>query len=66
VQLPEGFGASDQALLCDPQTSGGLLVSCSADSLVEVLEVFERHGFQHARDIGQVVSLSGPARLLVR
>ena len=32
----------------------------------KMVEVFERHGFQHARDIGQVVSLSGPARLLVR
>lgn len=66
VQLPADFRASDQALLCDPQTSGGLLVSCSADSVVEVLALFERHGFQHARDIGQVLSPSGPARLLVR
>ena len=29
VALPDGFAAVDQALLTDPQTSGGLLVSCA-------------------------------------
>ena len=29
VRLPEGFSSIDQALLTDPQTSGGLLVSCT-------------------------------------
>lgn len=66
VLLPAAFSASDQALLCDPQTSGGLLVSCAAASVADVLDVFARHGFQHACEIGQVLPLSGAARLLVR
>jgi selenide,water dikinase len=37
VTLPAGFAEVDKALLSDPQTSGGLLVSCSADS-AEVLK----------------------------
>ncbi|MFN9694087.1 MAG: selenide, water dikinase SelD [Synechococcaceae cyanobacterium] len=66
VLLPADFSASDQALLCDPQTSGGLLVSCGADRVAEVLELFERHGFQQAREIGRVLPASGAERLLVR
>ena len=67
VRLPEGFSAIDKALLTDPQTSGGLLVSCDADAVVDVLAVFRRHGFDAAADIGEVVS-AGPdgTRLLVR
>ena len=64
VVLPDGFGATRQALLTDPQTSGGLLVSCSPDSVPEVLRIFRAHGFEDAAEIGQVVA--GPARLVVR
>jgi selenide, water dikinase len=68
VALPAGFGAADQALLSDPQTSGGLLVACSADTVEEVLAVFRRHGFAAAAEIGEVgerVELPD-ARLIVR
>ncbi len=55
VQLPaSGFDAIDQALLSDPQTSGGLLVSCAPASLDAVMAVFERHGFAQAAVVGQV------------
>jgi selenide,water dikinase len=54
VLLPGDFGETDKALLTDPQTSGGLLVSCTPDSLQSVLAVFERHGFRHARAVGSV------------
>lgn len=64
VALPAGLAAEDQALLTDPQTSGGLLVSCTAQALPEVLAVFQRHGFAAATRIGQVQA--GPARLVVR
>ncbi len=43
----------DQALLCDPQTSGGLLVSCAPGAVSEVLAIFERHGFTAAAVIGE-------------
>jgi len=54
IALPEGFSAVDQALLSDPQTSGGLLVSCAPEAVAAVLEIFARHGFGAATDIGAV------------
>jgi selenide,water dikinase len=67
VALPPGFSAVDQALLSDPQTSGGLLVSCAAEAVDEVLAVFARHGFASAADIGTVVerAVGDAARLVV-
>ncbi|MGK2898751.1 MAG: selenide, water dikinase SelD [Burkholderiaceae bacterium] len=66
VQLPEGFSAVDSALLTDPQTSGGLLVSCDANAVNDVLAVFRRHGFAAAAEIGEIVSESaGCSRLLL-
>jgi selenide,water dikinase len=35
----------ERALLCDPQTSGGLLVACSSPCAPAVLDVFRAHGF---------------------
>ncbi|MBX3610799.1 MAG: selenide, water dikinase SelD [Hydrogenophaga sp.] len=58
VRMDAALQASDQALLSDPQTSGGLLVSCSEDTVAQVLETFARHGFADAVEIGTVV---GPA-----
>ncbi len=54
VRLPADFAAIDQALLTDPQTSGGLLVSCAADSVEAVLALLRRHGFEAACEIGSV------------
>lgn len=62
VDLPPEFGVADRALLTDPQTSGGLLVSCTKRALPQVLEVFARHGFDSARAIGRV-SAKAPGRL---
>ena len=60
VQLPaSGFDAIDQALLSDPQTSGGLLVSCATESLDTVMAVFERHGFAQAAVVGEVTPQTG-------
>ncbi|MBP6765149.1 MAG: selenide, water dikinase SelD, partial [Rubrivivax sp.] len=66
VVLPQDFAAQDQALLSDPQTSGGLLVACAPAALDAVLAVFERHGFEQAAVVGQMAAASGKARLLVR
>jgi selenide,water dikinase len=65
ITLPAGFAAEDQALLTDPQTSGGLLVSCTAESVGEVLDVFRRHGFAVAAEIGEVLPV-GTTALVVR
>jgi selenide, water dikinase len=54
VTLPSRFSEQDRALLCDPQTAGGLLVSCSSAALAEVQAVFARHGFAQAAVVGRV------------
>jgi selenide, water dikinase len=66
VQLPEGFASVDQALLSDPQTSGGLLVSCTREAAARVVEVFRAHGFTQATVIGECMSAAGASRLVVR
>lgn len=65
VDLPADFSAVGRALLTDPQTSGGLLVSCAPAALPQVLDVFHRHGFDAAAAIGEI-SRDGPPRLRVR
>ena len=66
VALPAGFAKEDQALLTDPQTSGGLLVTCDAASVPAVTAVFHRHGFDAVADIGEVLPHNSGPRLLVR
>lgn len=48
-----------RALLCDPQTSGGLLVACAPDIAVRVLDIFHSEGFSQAAIIGELAE-SGP------
>ena len=67
VELPNGFAAVDQALLSDPQTSGGLLVSCAPEAVEAVLAVFGQLGFAAACDIGEITAdRAGGARLVLR
>ncbi|HZY19908.1 MAG TPA: selenide, water dikinase SelD [Ramlibacter sp.] len=66
VALPTGFPETARALLTDPQTSGGLLVSCTPQSLDRVLAVFRQHGFDGAAVVGQVVASDDGPRLKVR
>ncbi len=63
VALSDGITPVQQALLTDPQTSGGLLVSCAADAVEQVLELFRREGFADAAVIGDMAA--GPARVEV-
>jgi len=55
VQLADGLGDVEKALLTDPQTSGGLLVSCAPDTVTEVLSIFLQQGFSHVSVIGEIV-----------
>ncbi len=66
VALPDNFSSTDQALLTDPQTSGGLLVSCAPECVDEVLAVFHRHGFSAAADIGEILPAGELQPLVVR
>ncbi len=63
IVLPAGFAAPDQALLTDPQTSGGLLVSCAPEAAGAVLDIFRAHGFADAAIVGSCAA--GPAHLRV-
>ena len=54
VHLPAQLSAAQRALLTDPQTSGGLLVSCSPETVTEVLSIFLQSGFDHAKIIGKI------------
>jgi selenide,water dikinase len=65
VRLPANFAAEDKALLTDPQTSGGLLVSCARAAVPQVIDTFRRHGFQAAAEIGEITAHDN-ARLIVR
>ena len=52
---PERFGDIERALLTDPQTSGGLLISCAPEIATDVLSVFLQQGFNYASVIGEMV-----------
>lgn len=64
VTLPRSMADWKRKLLCDPQTSGGLLVACAPERAGEVLSVFRSQGFEHAREIGRLAS--GPVGVTVR
>jgi selenide,water dikinase len=54
VRLGAGVGEIERALLTDPQTSGGLLVSCAPEAVDEVMAIFRRDGFESAQVIGEL------------
>lgn len=63
VELSPSVSQAQHMLLTDPQTSGGLLVSCDAGSVDEVLALFRREGFGEAAVIGRMAA--GDARVTV-
>ena len=63
VTCAERIDAPMRALLCDPQTSGGLLVACARDAVGAVMGIFHDQGFAHAAVIGTCVA--GATRIAV-
>lgn len=63
VVLPRDYPQWQQALLTDPQTSGGLLVACAGDKAESIRSEIERAGHPMARIIGWVHT--GPPRIRV-
>ncbi len=53
VRLPEGFPHWRRDLLCDPQTSGGLLVAVDAAGAPDVLDMIRERGFGSAGVVGR-------------
>jgi selenide,water dikinase len=56
VRLGSALQPVDQALLSDPQTSGGLLVACAPEAVDAVLAVFRAQGFDAAAEVGEIVA----------
>ena len=56
ITLAPNINPLQQALLTDPQTSGGLLVACADDVVTDVISLFHSQGFAHASVIGELVN----------
>jgi selenide,water dikinase len=61
VTLSNQPGIWQQHLLTDPQTSGGLLISCAPELEAEVLAILQADGFSRAAVIGRFEAGSGMA-----
>jgi selenide,water dikinase len=54
IHWPEAGKAGEKALVTDPQTSGGLLVSCAPEAAEQVLACFHSAGFGQAAVVGRL------------
>ena len=54
VMLPSDMPVWKKNLLCDPQTSGGLLVSCAPEAVESVLNLFKQQNFNYASVLGEM------------
>jgi selenide,water dikinase len=54
ITLDPMITSVQQALLTDPQTSGGLLVACADDVVADVIKLFHAQGFAHVAVIGEL------------
>jgi selenide,water dikinase len=64
VGLADGMADWRQKVITDPQTSGGLLVSCSPQVAEAVLALFRREGFSEAAVIGTMNEASAEIKRL--
>lgn len=54
IQLPDGTPDWQRQILCDPQTSGGLLISCAPDKADTLLQDIVTAGYPAANIIGRI------------
>jgi selenide,water dikinase len=59
VKLAKNISLWQQNLLTDPQTSGGLLISCAPEAEAEVLAILQAGDFMNAQKIGQFTEGAG-------
>ena len=59
IEWPGAAPDWQRALVADPQTSGGLLVSCAPEVADDVLRVFAQGGFDQAAVIGRMEAGAG-------
>lgn len=55
VRLPAGFADWQRNLLTDPQTSGGLLITCAPSAVDAVMAVLNAEAFDQAAVVGHLV-----------
>ncbi|MBV8465699.1 MAG: selenide, water dikinase SelD [Burkholderiales bacterium] len=65
VVVPPSLAPWQQAVLTDPQTSGGLLVACAPDQAEAVLQLFHAQGCEQAAVIGQMQVATDGAKLTI-
>ena len=53
IDLPSDAPEWWRCVLCDPQTSGGLLIACSRDSVPQVLQLLKSRDFVHTSVLGK-------------
>jgi len=63
VSAPDSLAPWQRNFLMDPQTSGGLLVSCDPGVASDLLHMFHDRGYGHAAIIGELVA--GDAKVVV-
>jgi selenide,water dikinase len=54
VRLAPQLTVADKALLCDPQTSGGLLLACAEETVPQAIRILQQQGFTCAAVIGSM------------
>jgi selenide,water dikinase len=54
VKLPADSGDWRRDLMCDPQTSGGLLVAVAPEGVAKVLDLLRVSGFDRAAVVGEM------------
>ncbi len=59
VRLPDDYPLWKQQLLTDPQTSGGLLISCAPQEAERLLNSIRAAGYPSARIVGKVADDAG-------
>jgi len=64
IDAPADWPEHERDLFCDPQTSGGLLVSCAPEAVDEVLALFAWHGHERAGVVGRIVSGAARVRII--
>jgi selenide, water dikinase len=63
AELPSGLPDWRRDLLCDPQTSGGLLIAVEAARAAELLAFLKAEGYPSSRVVGRMIE--GPAAVRV-
>jgi selenide, water dikinase len=64
VELPRDLPEWERGLLCDPQTSGGLLIAVAPEHAERLLQRLKAAGFERSADIGEIVDGAPKVRIV--